>query len=921
MRPIRLTMTGFGPYAGITVLDMEELGESGLYLITGNTGAGKTTIFDAITFALYGAPSGDVRKASMLRSKYAEDSTPTEVELLFEYCGQRYSIKRSPEYSAQKKRGEGLTKYAAKAELIYPDGRVVTKIKEVDESVKSILGVDRDQFAQIAMIAQGDFQKFLLASTDERKAIFTKLFHTERYSYLQDKLKEEKGKLDQNYRILKDQIDQNIESIICPQDEMIRFELEMAKGGKRTSEEILELIEKILEKDKKDQELCEGNKKKLNDQREAIIGKISKAEAWERNEQILTESARQLEIEIPKQEVLEKAFLQAKENNIKTDQLKAEIAVREGQLEDYSRRERLVERQKKVNEDLEASTSKRNKCSKKQEEYQSMIISMQESLKEMENIEALKLKVETERKDLQKDQENIKEWLKEKEEVTQLFDELDAHKENVDRARVQLEEKKRQYEEAYHAYLDEQAGVLARELIEGQPCPVCGSLTHPNPAKTTVAAPSREELNTLKQQVDTEEVSVRDLAESYRGESAQLSEKNDNLQKRALLFLEPSDEADLTEALRKRSSEFGSKIEDAILREKQINEEVLKKAKLKSEVEELNKIVGELNNSITDEDKKIASFRAEAVELTKQIAEFNAKLQFSTMQEAQKEIEVIREEKNRLEEELRKAEENYNKQRDKVKELVSRMEAAKEGLSGKEEIDLLEEKEKRKTTETAIQNIDNELIQINHRGQTNKEIKGRLQSRTAEMEKIEKQLAVVAPLYATASGNVSGKDKVMLETFVQMAYFDRIIRRANVRLLAMSGNQYELKRRTETIDNRKQGGLDLDVIDHYNATQRSVNTLSGGESFKASLSLALGLSDEIQASAGGIRLDTMFVDEGFGSLDDDSLRQAYDALMGLTQGNRLVGFISHVANLKEWVDKQIVVEKEKTGGSRVSIQV
>ena len=215
--------------------------------------------------------------------------------------------------------------------------------------------------------------------------------------------------------------------------------------------------------------------------------------------------------------------------------------------------------------------------------------------------------------------------------------------------------------------------------------------------------------------------------------------------------------------------------------------------------------------------------------------------------------------------------------------------------------------------------LESELRGLHHRTESNREVLRQIEKQSAAISDVEKRWMMVGPLADTANGNLSGKEKIMLETYVQMAYFDRIIERANTRFMVMSGGQYELKRRREADNNRSQSGLSLDVVDHYNGTERSVKTLSGGESFKASLSLALGLSDEIQASAGGIQLDTMFVDEGFGSLDEESLQQAMRALNGLAEGNRLVGIISHVPELREKIDRQIIVRKDRSGGSRVEV--
>ena len=231
MRPIRLVMSAFGPYAGRTELELSKLGTSGLYLITGDTGAGKTTIFDAIAFALYGEASGTAREAGMLRSQYADITTPTEVELTFEYKGRQYVLRRNPEYTRPRTRGDGLTTEKAGAELHYPDGRVETRLKDVNRAIVEIMGVDRNQFAQIVMIAQGDFLKLLIAPTEERKKIFQKIFRTERFQLLQDKLKAESNALKNEHEKVSSGLRQYMEGIVCAADSPFADAVKNARSG------------------------------------------------------------------------------------------------------------------------------------------------------------------------------------------------------------------------------------------------------------------------------------------------------------------------------------------------------------------------------------------------------------------------------------------------------------------------------------------------------------------------------------------------------------------------------------------------------------------------------------------------------------------------------------------------------------------
>ena len=313
MRPIRLKMSAFGPYAGETVLELDKLGESGLYLITGDTGAGKTTIFDAITYALYGAPSGNDRKTDMMRSKYADPDTLTKVELDFVYAGKLYRIERSPEYVRPKLNGTGETSVKASAMLKLPDGSILSKINEVNEAVVNILGLTRDQFSQIAMIAQGDFRKMLMSSTDERKSIFTKLFHTEPYAKLQQKLKEDSAKLEKEYDEIKRQIDQYVNEIISPEDDSLSLQLELAKEGKLTFEDTVLLLNELITSDEKEYEETEAHQREISTQRDQVKTRIDQAEAWKNSEESLKNAEEELKIRLPEMTAAKKELDREKE--------------------------------------------------------------------------------------------------------------------------------------------------------------------------------------------------------------------------------------------------------------------------------------------------------------------------------------------------------------------------------------------------------------------------------------------------------------------------------------------------------------------------------------------------------------------------------------------------------------------------------
>ena len=365
------------------------------------------------------------------------------------------------------------------------------------------------------------------------------------------------------------------------------------------------------------------------------------------------------------------------------------------------------------------------------------------------------------------------------------------------------------------------------------------------------------------------------------------------------------------EALADELDEKISRAQAEINRREEINELLPEKNKaLESARETLNKLSDE-----------VKAKTIENVSLEKRISELKKKLIFESKNEAENRILSLNEEAESIEKSYDEALKAVNANKEKLTSLKSAKAEIQKRLGNDTDIDLEKVRENKKLLEVRQAELDEKSKAVHSRITANKISLENINTRLAEIKKVEEKWRWMKALSNTANGNISGKEKIMLETYIQMTYFDRIISRANRRFLVMSSGQYELKRRTEAENNRSQSGLELDVIDHYNGTQRSVKTLSGGESFKASLSLALGLSDEIQSSAGGIRLDSMFVDEGFGSLDEESLSQAVKALSSLADGNRLVGIISHVGELKERIESQILVTKDKSGGSRAEIIV
>lgn len=919
MRPLNLVMTAFGPYASRTELDLDQLGTSGLYLITGDTGAGKTTIFDAITFALYGEASGENREAAMFRSKYADAATPTEVVLTFLYAGKKYRVKRNPDYDRPKSRGEGFTTEKANAELTYPDGRIVTKQKDVNQAIISIMGIDRNQFAQISMIAQGDFLKLLLAPTEERKAIFQKIFRTQLYQVLQDKLRTESGRLKNTYELTSACMKQYIGEIVCDEDDVLSIDTEKAKNGLLSMEDIVILVKKLIEQDKTCSDTYKAGEKRLTEKIDAISAVITKAETQKKTEDSLKQATEDLRIAQPKLEEAKAALNAQKGRQAETEGLSKDIVAIELELPDYAELDRKKIALENISKAIDIKEHEAEKNLNLLQTQASQIQALKAELAGLASIGEEKAKLEASQKDAQRRKAALDELQHDLSAVAKLTTSLDVAQTTYREKLAAAQEKKADYETQTQAYLNEQAGILAQTLADGSPCPVCGSPTHPCPAHKSQHAPTKTELEKLKRVAEK----ATTAAEAASAEAGRIKgaaqERKASVEKNAATILPDIAFDDLSAELAATAAESEKKLATLAMliaaakcktaRKKELDEQI---PKAQETMDALTKEIEAVNNDLTA--KKI-----QKNSLEEHLGVLAQKLKFENQQAAKEMIGKLERQQKALKKALENAQASYDRCNDMVTGLCAKIEEMKKLLQNEEAIDIAAQKALQFTLTAQRTDVTSKRQRVLTRIASNQNTLNRITEKANDIALIESRWTWVKALANTANGNLSGKEKIMLETYIQMTYFDRVITRANTRFMIMSGGQYELKRRRESENNRSQSGLELNVIDHYNGTERSVKTLSGGESFKASLSLALGFSDEIQSSAGGIRLDTMFVDEGFGSLDEESLQQAMKALSDLVEGNRLVGIISHVAELKEKIDKQIIVTKNMSGGSAVRI--
>ena len=919
MRPLKLTLSAFGPYAGKTDFDFDKLGTGGLYLITGDTGAGKTTIFDAITYALYGDPSGNNREVSMFRSKYADLETPTFVKLTFKYKDNEYTVKRNPEYERASQRGSGVTKQTAGVELTLPDGKVLTKTKEVDTAIKNIMGIDKNQFCQIAMIAQGDFLKLLLAPTKDRIEIFRHIFKTKLYSDLQNKLKQEASSLDNNCLQIRQSITQYISGINCDESSLHCVQVSKAKNSELPIDECILLLENLLAEDSQSEEKTAEKILNIEKQADTIKLNIQQGESISRAKILLEQTQALLEKLSSEKITLAAALDEENKKSVEIEKLTKDSATISAQLPEY---DELSQKQSALAKNIsliEKNNLTLNKAKTDIDTLKSQIESLSAEAKTLEKCGEQKIILEN----------NILSLNDRLSKLQQLLQSMEALKKNHEEHKkaVQIYKEKKSnvdsldasYKEGHKLYLDAQAGILAESLEENMPCPVCGSLSHPKKASKPVDVPTKEELDTLQNRLSAANKEVEHASQVAGKLNGAINEKMEATLTSIKELLGDINMNSATDIAKENISELQAKIKSINSEIEQLSKNISRKDNIEKLLPQSTKRLEELQDSINTISNTVTTYTSDNKAIEERIESLKSKLLFSSKLEADAKIKSNNDTVLKIQNAIELATKRLNECNEKLASTTATKAELSKQLDGKEEINLENEKIKLNELEGNIRRLRAYKEEIHSRIVNNQSNYKNIKLKSDELIEAEKQYTIVKSLSDTANGNITGKDKIMLETYIQMHYFDRIISRANARLVIMTGGQYDLVRRKEAASKMGQSGLDLDVIDHYNGTERSVKSLSGGESFKASLALALGLSDEIQSSAGGIQLDTMFIDEGFGSLDEDSLAQAMNALASLASSNKLIGIISHVGELKQKIDKQIIVKKDKTGGSRAEI--
>lgn len=927
MKPLKLTMSAFGSYAGKNVIDFTGQ-QQGIFLITGDTGAGKTTIFDAITYALYNQTSGGERNGNMMRSQYAQPETETYVELEFLYRGQTYRVRRNPDYKITKTLKNGKIreqKVPHSVELTLPDGTVFPEKKNAtDAKIIEILGLTADQFSQIVMIAQGDFLKLLYTKSDERKMIFSKLFRTDIYWKIQENLRRKSMEMDERIQENDRAFEQEKSRIILlPESEELPLD---------------ELVERLRERLKdalKEQNLRRANVEELNK-------KITKYE--EINKLFVSlEKIRQNGKELEARQAESKERRQQIENARKADKV---LVAEQQNLRQQQEVEQSAQAIAKMTETLandqemfETLKTQQQEAEAKQKreaaDIQKKMLALEQSFPSYEALQNARSEEQQAKKvweDLGKISEEsfhkkkagiaaLKEQQKRQEQV------VEQTKKNWEQTSLSASESAKHYEHMYEAFLKEQAGILAENLSAGCPCPVCGSTVHPDPAKLSDHAVTELEVEQAKKTRAAAE-EKRDLAyaafEAEKTEKQKLAqavekEEADFVLAQTIAKQQRKEAEQNYVSLQKIAEQIREKLVYPSLAEAKKQYAAMQKAleaaeqeieRKRQKVSELAEAMNTLKGQKLAEEENQKTAKKLAAKTEKEYAKLLEKSGF--VSEETYHLAILPERsRSKLEREEKEYESQCLRQQSEQKLLEKQ-------VSGKTYTDTTELNEQLKAEKQALKEEEKTYMELHTAYENDRSVLQNCAVYLEKGKKLESEDQVIKSLSKTANGRLSGSAKIDFETYIQRQYFKQIIHEANKRLLTMSNHQFILKLKEEANTGRKTNeGLDLSVYSLVTDSERDVKTLSGGESFLAALAMALGLSDIVERSAGAIHPDMMFIDEGFGSLDAQSRQQAIEVLGELAGDSRMVGIISHVTELKEQIDRKLVVSRTDKGSRAV----
>ncbi|MDI9216909.1 AAA family ATPase [Clostridium tertium] len=1040
MKIRKLIITGFGPYAERQELDFEaSLDGKNMFVITGNTGAGKTTIFDAINFALYGEASGSERDGKNLRSDFADKSTPTEVELWFSLRNKDYYIKRSPQYFRAKQRGDGFTESKPSAEIKIGD-KTVSGPKEVTRLVEEILGITCEQFKQLVMIPQGEFKKLLNSDSDKKEEIFRKIFGTKVFSDIQQNIKSEANNLKKSIEQIQRDRENRIKAFSCKEDDELRRNI---NAKDLNIELILSKFKDAIDKDEVEEDIIKENLKEINIEinnisKELVLAndinkKIDNLEKYKCDLDKLNLLKHEYEVKNVKLESGKKAVtalgFEDKYKEKKLSLLKAEESLRKSienlekykkEFDDVERKLKIENEKEDIKNDLRKKLDEIEKLKEKASNYQSNKEKLDKINKESQYILERIKQIDLDRNNkndliklLSEELENINKlkdekssldieeinYISKQEKLNKLLGALEkcklesqrhvkgtAYYESADK---EYNEKKNNYEKLEDAFRRNQAGILAKDLIEGENCPVCGSTHHPKLATIESGNINEAAVKESKALADK----FYEKRESYYRELTKIQAEISSLKEETIkpiiieIFNKENFKDDIEGSIEKTNFELKnncSNLDKITNRKKEIEKVVsLESSKLKQK-QEIEKYTEQLRVELENKNKELLAkegeLKTQEANLQNIVSEFKGTIR--SLKELEEEQLKVNSTLEKLKEDYIKAEKDFNniktiydKENGNRSSLEKVTENAKSELDDalkmfKEkvlelgfenyndysssrmtevEINALERdinkfnmdisnaqkvynlslEECKDLNKVDIRNIEealeaknNEKINLEKtekeiylRISQNKRIIGECINYSKLIEADEEKYKTVGKLAKVINGD--NPRKISFERYVLAAYFEDIIEAANIRFAQMTCNRFELLRKEELGDKRKGQGLDLEVFDNYTGKSRDVKTLSGGESFKASLSMALGLADVVQSYSGGIQLDTMFIDEGFGTLDPESLDSAIECLIDLQDDGRIVGVISHVQELKDRIETKLEVSSTNKGSKAV----
>lgn len=864
MKPLKLTMRAFGPYAGETVIDFEKLQGRHLFLICGPTGAGKTTILDAMCYALYGKTSGD-RTGEKMRSDYADSSERTEVIFDFMLGDKTYRATRSPAQMVDKKRGSGQTLAAMQASLSeLEDGKEINTLRTgIEEAAGKLIGLNADQFCQVILLPQGDFRKLLVAKADEREAILKQLFKTQRFSEFKDRLK--------------DRLDAKVREKM---EKQTREDQILSSSGATDEKQLSQMVEEAGKELKEAQDIVKSREKESNEFREvyqketALMGHFTELEkALKQDAALKNEEGRMKEMEaslslIRSARELAPYFVQLDGITREGKQEAVKLKTARADMETYS----------KLNETLEKRIQELDAMKEKREEERKTALKMQDLVPKAKlygaAVQALK---------------NAKNALSRAEEETKR---LQAAAEAARKAR---DEQKEKADAVRKSYIEGQAFLLAEGLEDGVPCPVCGAIHHPAPARGGDNVAKAEDVERAQKE--------------YERASAAYDRANDAKEKHSTgAYAKAVSDHAKADAQMKTLEEIPEAYRDPKYLEAESTRLLTDIRKWEQDKETAAAQLRKAGADLSASQAACRNAEERREELVKKYRETESVLKEASDKAGFQSLDECKEwyKKKDTEESVRKTLEQYRADRKSTEE---RIKAEEQATAGKERPDMLALNEKSKALQDQLKKASERAAALKERTETLQKAVSDARAIEKELEDLRKEEGLIRGLYDLTSGK---KTRITLERYVLGTLLDDVANAANLRLLSMSRRRYSLHRMTDESGLGK-GGLSLEVSDSFTGRSRPANTLSGGETFLASLSLALGLADVVQSRQGGVRLDTMFIDEGFGTLDPDSLNSAMNTLIDLQNTGRMVGIISHVPELEERIDARLRVTPAEKG--------